>query len=236
MAGGIEHMFDMGKAIYDWSEIQRFYDAGASEAETRKHFRLFPATFSKAVKYGRLILRPEDANRLRVGPGNSKYDWAAIQRYHDAGYGFRACKARFGFWSQAWYKAIERGELRARRTAPGPQLRPVEDVLHSRSRLTIKRNLLKLGILENRCEECDLSEWRGKPLSIQIDHRNGIRDDHRLENLRMLCPNCHSQTETFAARNGRKPIPASPSGKAEDSDSSIPVVRIHPREPHGPIV
>ena len=53
--------------------------------------------------------------------------------------------------------------------------------------------------------------WLGKPLSIQIDHRNGIRSDHRLENLRMLCPNCHSQTETYGAKN-RKIRPLSSAG------------------------
>jgi Zn finger protein HypA/HybF involved in hydrogenase expression len=63
--------------------------------------------------------------------------------------------------------------------------------------------LLRAGLLENRCEECGISEWLGRPLIIQIDHINGVRDDHRLENLRMLCPNCHSQTDTYGARNKR---------------------------------
>lgn len=71
----------------------------------------------------------------------------------------------------------------------------------SKSGATIKRRLLRAGILENRCDDCGLTEWRGRPISIQLDHRNGIRNDNRLENLRMLCPNCHSQTETFGTRN-----------------------------------
>jgi 5-methylcytosine-specific restriction endonuclease McrA len=66
------------------------------------------------------------------------------------------------------------------------------------------RRSLEAGLLQNRCQECGLSEWRGKRLSIQINHINGIKNDNRLENLRMLCPNCHSQTETFASRNRRK--------------------------------
>ena len=57
------------------------------------------------------------------------------------------------------------------------------------------------GILQNRCDWCGLTSWRGRPIAIQIDHINGVNGiDHRLENLRMLCPNCHSQTDTFAAK------------------------------------
>jgi len=52
-----------------------------------------------------------------------------------------------------------------------------------------------------RCALCGNSgEWQGKPLTLQLDHANGRYDDNRLENLRWLCPNCHSQTETFAGR------------------------------------
>ena len=66
---------------------------------------------------------------------------------------------------------------------------------------SLKRRLLKHGIKTNTCEECGISEWRGKSITIQLDHKNGDRHDHRLENLRMLCPNCHSQTETYCGRN-----------------------------------
>lgn len=45
-----------------------------------------------------------------------------------------------------------------------------------------------------------LPTWNGKPLILTLDHRNGISNDHRLENLRWLCPNCNSQTETFCGR------------------------------------
>ena len=66
----------------------------------------------------------------------------------------------------------------------------------------LKVRLLKIGLLKNICYECGLlPEWNGKPLVLQMDHINGDNTDNRLSNLRMLDPNCHTQTETFSSRN-----------------------------------
>jgi hypothetical protein len=66
----------------------------------------------------------------------------------------------------------------------------------------LKKRLLKRGILKNECSECGQDgEWNKKPLVMIIDHINGVNNDHRLENLRILCPNCNSQQSTFAGRN-----------------------------------
>lgn len=68
------------------------------------------------------------------------------------------------------------------------------------NRTSLKKRLYKLGFKEE-CSECGTgNEWNGKPITLQLDHINGIHDDNRLENLRIICPNCHSQTETFAGR------------------------------------
>jgi DNA-directed RNA polymerase subunit RPC12/RpoP len=52
-----------------------------------------------------------------------------------------------------------------------------------------------------RCEECGITEHNGKPIIFQVDHMNGDRADNRFENLKILCPNCHSQTSTFGVKN-----------------------------------
>jgi 5-methylcytosine-specific restriction endonuclease McrA len=65
----------------------------------------------------------------------------------------------------------------------------------------LKNKLFKEGIKENKCDICDISNWMGKKINCELDHINGDRTDHRIENLRILCPNCHSQTETFRSKN-----------------------------------
>ena len=70
----------------------------------------------------------------------------------------------------------------------------------------LKIRLVKEGYLEYKCARCGISEWMGEPISLQLDHQNGKNNDHRLENLRFLCPNCHSQTETYAGKNKNKNI------------------------------
>lgn len=76
----------------------------------------------------------------------------------------------------------------------------IENSTFSRSEL--KNKLIKEKILEYKCVECgNDGKWSGKPLSLQLDHINGVNNDNRIENLRFLCPNCHSQTDTYAGKN-----------------------------------
>lgn len=78
-----------------------------------------------------------------------------------------------------------------------------QDIFHKNSvydRKDLKRKIIKEGILEYKCSMCDISEWMNKPLSLQLDHINGINNDNRLENLRFLCPNCHTQTPTWGSK------------------------------------
>jgi 5-methylcytosine-specific restriction endonuclease McrA len=86
----------------------------------------------------------------------------------------------------------------------------------------IKKRLIASGVLKNECAICGISEWQGSPLSLQIDHINGKKLDYRIQNLRILCPNCHSQTETFAGRNlvAQRRGPGSSSGRMLVSDTS----------------
>jgi len=85
---------------------------------------------------------------------------------------------------------------------------PLEEVMTENStysRKDLKRRLLKNGMLENKCEICKQDEiWSSQKLVMVLDHINGVNDDHRKENLRMLCPNCNSQQKTFSGRKQHK--------------------------------
>ena len=69
----------------------------------------------------------------------------------------------------------------------------------------LKRWLFEFNLLEEKCIKCgNMGVWLDEPITLQLDHINGINNDHRIENLRILCPNCHSQTSTYAGKNNRE--------------------------------
>jgi 5-methylcytosine-specific restriction endonuclease McrA len=135
---------------------------------------------------------------------NRRYDWSAVQAYYDAGNSITACQAKFGFARETWNAARLRGDVRSR-----PQAMPIDELLVGRrQRSHLKLRLLAAGLLLAHCYACGISEWRGNALSLALHHVNGHGHDNRLENLQLLCPNCHSQTDTFAGRNKRRRAPA----------------------------
>ena len=188
----------MARKLYDWKAVQAYHDEGHGFVECAQQFGFTRNAWNKAIVRGKLrvIDRQSDDRRRR-------HNWAAVQSYYDSGASVRECVAKFGFHVAAWGKAVRRGEVKPRQFGM-----PLEQLLRSgKSRYNIKHRLIRAGLLQNRCDQCGISEWLGKPLVAHIDHINGIKDDHRLENLRMLCPNCHSQTATYGGHNARRNRP-----------------------------
>lgn len=71
----------------------------------------------------------------------------------------------------------------------------------SLSSSNVKELVYRLGLKENRCEKCGISTWKDQPIVCELHHINGDSTDNRIENLQILCPNCHSQTDNFRSRN-----------------------------------
>ncbi len=73
------------------------------------------------------------------------------------------------------------------------------------NRTNIRSKIIKHNLIPYECSKCkNKGDWLNEKLSLQLEHINGIGNDHRLSNLTFLCPNCHSQTKTFAGKKNRK--------------------------------
>jgi 5-methylcytosine-specific restriction endonuclease McrA len=86
---------------------------------------------------------------------------------------------------------------------------PLEDILTENSHYnsnSLRIRLIKEGLLLPQCStsDCGVDTWLGKPITLHLDHIDGDNTNNRIENLRLLCPNCHSQTSTYCGRNKGK--------------------------------
>jgi len=116
---------------------------------------------------------------------------------------------------------------------------PMEQILVEDSNYSsndLRKRLLKEGYKEYKCEKCGRSEWEGEQIPLELHHINGNHYDNRLENLQILCPNCHTQTTTFGNKNRyaedkvyneRELI-----NNLEDSAESKKVPKIKKKPPH----
>jgi len=65
----------------------------------------------------------------------------------------------------------------------------------------LRIRLIRENLKEAKCESCDRTEWLGQPIPLELEHTNGDKADNRLENLKLLCPNCHALTATYRGKN-----------------------------------
>lgn len=139
----------------------------------------------------------------------SRLSFAEILRYfglHEGAGNYKTLKRRLE------EESIPYEHLKGRKggvpKGKGHNVRPLEEYLVPGSNVQggkLKRRLVQEGLIIERCAICDLGPtWKGYPLVLALDHINGDSRDHRIENLRLLCPNCHSQTPTFSGKRLKK--------------------------------
>ena len=174
-------------------QVERLLNQGRSNAEVAEVLAISRSTVSYHAR--QLGVPPDRRFSKRV-------DWAKVQEAHDRGMSVRQCAKKFGFHKGSWQKAVQRGAIK-----PRSHLIPLSELLvvgRKTNRGHLKARLIRAGLMQERCEECGITEWLGKPLSLELHHKNGDGTDNRLKNLSLLCGNCHSQTHTWGGRNGRR--------------------------------
>lgn len=175
--------------VSDWGSGRR--DRGKSkfgiEADIRKSFtddqfiEAVKISFSKAQVLKNLSLVPAGANYKMVNLMLKKLN---LDTSHFTG------QAHLKGKTHNWSEKIELSDIL------------VNGSVYSSHKLKLR--LIKDNILVNECSKCKIIEWQGEKLSLHLDHINGVNDDNRIENLRLLCPNCHSQTDTYCGKNKKK--------------------------------
>ena len=68
----------------------------------------------------------------------------------------------------------------------------------------VRKKILEEGLKPHRCECCGLEQWMGKPIPLELHHKDGDRHHNELENYELLCPNCHAFTDSYRGKNSRK--------------------------------
>ncbi len=154
-------------------------------------------------------------HNMSKGTKTFKIDWNKVQTTYDSN---EICLAelitRENLNRSTVAKAIKSGYLIIDKSRENKLLKTIpndmifiENSPHDAS--VVKRRIKKTDLLPYKCSntQCMLHmtqpTWNNHPIVLHLDHINGIRDDHRLQNLRWLCPNCHSQTATYCGRNKR---------------------------------
>ena len=152
---------------------------------------------------------------LRLAVENSESIRAVLNKLglRAAGGNYATIKARIAslgidnthFTGQGWCKGDKHESLTAKHHRMSLDVILVKNSTYQCTD-RLKKRLIANNMLVNECAICGLGPlWNDKPLSLQLDHKDGDRCNNELDNLRLLCPNCHSQTDNFAGKAKKKP-------------------------------
>lgn len=175
-------------------------EEGLTQNEASLRLEMPKSTVRKrAAKLGLKFVNKPGPRPYTWNDVRDKHDWHLVDSYYQAGHSAFDTVNHFGITWTTWKLAMNAGAVKAKSEMP------IEAHLvangHPTSTPRLRERLIREGIKEARCEHCGLTEWLGKPIPLELHHRNGIRSDNRLDNLEIVCPNCHSFTDTYRGRN-----------------------------------
>tara|TARA_Y100000310_G_C20651502_1_gene799689 strand:- start:306 stop:872 length:567 start_codon:yes stop_codon:yes gene_type:complete len=159
-------------------------------------------------KRSAIWLLPDDEMKALVKSSESLSDILRFLGFKNVGGNFGTLKSRLDSSKISYQHIIDSQLWRSKRPCDFNRRIPLEDILvkdSTFSRRHLKSRIIEEKLIEYKCFKCGLGpEWNNEVLSLQLDHKNGVFNDHRIENLSFLCPNCHSQTPTFGGRKNKK--------------------------------
>lgn len=169
-------------------------DIGSRPVGVTKHIKMnkryLKENFENAVKSSISIKEALAVLGLRAAGGNYNVFHKYVKLY-------KIDISHFDNMKAIYEKSI--GKSVAERKIP-LELCLVENSTYDRTDL--KRRLYSEGLKERKCELCSQGEeWQGKKMSLILDHKNGVHNDNRIENLRIVCPNCNATLDTHAGKN-----------------------------------
>jgi len=201
---------------YGFPEFERFYSSGFPKGT--------PSKSAASTSFATPACRPSSRFRSQEQVmASRRYTLADVVAAVAASTSIRQVLDRLGLASQGGgYTTIHRliekhglntshftGQAWNRGLTGLPPRRPLTDYLvencpHKITSNALRRRLITAKIFDHRCSNCHLAEWLGGPIPLELEHRNGRRDDNRLGNLCLLCPNCHALTATYRGRNQKR--------------------------------
>lgn len=127
-----------------------------------------------------------------------------------SGGNYKTIQRRLQAWNidvSHWGTALQRqGHMKGKTHNIHNKTYPLENILvkdyaGGTTSHKLKLRLLKARLFEKKCYNCNLTEWLGNPMPLELEHKNGDNKDNRIENLTLLCPNCHALTSTYRGKN-----------------------------------
>lgn len=143
----------------------------------------------RKVDKQKFILTVNESNTMSEAAAKLKMPFGTFKRY----------AVKFGCYQP------NQGGKGTSKPRPDNLITPIQEILEGKhphyQTYRLKKRLIAESLKENKCDICGLTKWLGKPLNMELHHIDGNKYNHKIDNLMMICPNCHSQTDTFRAKN-----------------------------------